>query len=124
MVRRAKEASDERREIAAIRRKYYDALRDGLSKEDAAAFAQGETPKKPAAVKPAAAVSSKPDDDLTKIQGIGSGFVVKLKNVGVTRFDQIASWTDAQVKRHDEEFGLRGRITREGWVKQAKQLVK
>ena len=123
MVRRAKEASDERREIAAIRRKYYDALRDGLSKEDAAAFAQGQTQKKPAAVKPAAAVS-KPDDDLTKIEGIGPAFVAKLKNVGVTRFDQIALWNDAQIKRHDEEFGLRGRITRENWVGQAKQLVK
>ena len=36
---------------------------------------------------------------------------------------QIADWTDADVAKYDAELNLHGRITREEWVTQAKDLV-
>ncbi|WP_416796201.1 5' DNA nuclease [Ciceribacter azotifigens] len=61
-------------------------------------------------------------DDLKKISGIGPKLEQVLNGVGVTRFADIAGWSDKDVARIDAEIGLDGRIVRDGWVAQAKAL--
>lgn len=62
-------------------------------------------------------------DDLTRIKGLGPKIAGLLAGQGVTRFAQIAAWTDADVERIDANLGrFQGRITRDQWVEQAKLL--
>ncbi|MEE4539018.1 MAG: helix-hairpin-helix domain-containing protein [Erythrobacter sp.] len=61
-------------------------------------------------------------DDLTDINGIGSTLAEKLKNEGVHSFDQIAAWTEADVRRIDAILMFSGRIERDEWVAQAREL--
>ena len=47
-----------------------------------------------------------------------------LAQLGVTRYAQIAAWTDADVARIDAQLGtFAGRITRDSWIEQAKLLA-
>lgn len=55
---------------------------------------------------------------------MGPALEKKLLEAGVTSFAQIAAWTDADVAEFDEKLSFKGRIEREGWVEQAKELVK
>ena len=44
--------------------------------------------------------------------------------LGITRFDQIAAWDDADIDRIDAQLGrFQGRIRRDNWVEQAKYLA-
>jgi len=61
-------------------------------------------------------------DDLTLIVGIGPKLASMLAASGVTRFEQIAAWTDEDIEKIDRELKLMGRISREGWADQAKQF--
>lgn len=87
------------------------------------AEAKTEAPKeeKKAAPKKAAA---KDGDDLTQISGVGPVIVKKLHGEGVTTFAQIAEWTDADVEAIEEKLSFKGRVGREEWIKQAKELAK
>ena len=62
-------------------------------------------------------------DDLTKLSGVGPALLKKLNAVDITKFEQIAAWTSDDVAAMDEKLMLKGRIDREGWIKQAKELV-
>lgn len=63
-------------------------------------------------------------DDLKQIKGIGPKLEKLLNDLGVWHFDQIASWKAKDIAHVDEMLvGFRGRITRDGWVKQAKRLA-
>lgn len=63
-------------------------------------------------------------DDLKRIKGLGPKLVALLAEQGITRFEQIAAWTDADVERIDTTLGrFSGRITRDKWVEQAKLLA-
>jgi predicted flap endonuclease-1-like 5' DNA nuclease len=63
-------------------------------------------------------------DDLRRIKGIGPKLVVLLHSLGVTRYAQIAAWTDADIDRMDAQMGtFAGRIRRDNWVEQAKLLA-
>lgn len=62
-------------------------------------------------------------DDLTEIKGLGPKAAEKLNALGVTRFAQIAAWSDEDAARIDEEIAGRGRIEREDWINQAKARV-
>ena len=63
-------------------------------------------------------------DDLRQIKGLGPKLVTILAEQGITRFEQIAAWTDADVERIDATLGrFAGRITRDQWVEQAKLLT-
>ncbi len=79
---------------------------------------------KAASPKPAKAVSRGRGkaDDLKKISGIGPKLEQILNGMGITRFADIAGWSDEDVARIDAEIGLGGRIVRDGWVAQAKAL--
>ncbi len=83
-------------------------------------------PKK--AAKPAAAKAEKKadkegGDDLSLLSGVGPVLVKKLNEAGITTFRQIAELTPEQAKELDEKLNLRGRIEREEWIEQAKELM-
>ncbi len=88
---------------------------------------------KPAAQTPAPARESEPEngpppqttapDNLQDIRGIGAVLEKKLNAMGVTRFDQIAAWTESDIAKVDETLNFRGRIQRERWVEQARELT-
>jgi large subunit ribosomal protein L21 len=46
-----------------------------------------------------------------------------LIELGITTFAQIAAWTDADIEKLDEQIKPKGRIAREEWVEQAKELM-
>jgi small subunit ribosomal protein S2 len=62
-------------------------------------------------------------DDLKKIGGIGPVLERKLNGLGVTRFDQIAGFTAEDVARVDDLLNFKGRVERDDWVGQARQLA-
>ncbi|MRU13950.1 50S ribosomal protein L21 [Roseovarius sp. A21] len=78
-------------------------------------------PKKAA---PKKAAKADKGDDLKKLSGVGPALEKKLNEAGVTSFAQIAAWTDADVADMDEKLSFKGRIEREGWIDQAKELTK
>ena len=63
-------------------------------------------------------------DDLKKLSGVGPALEKKLIEAGITSFAQIAAWTEADIADFDEKLSFKGRIEREGWVEQAKELAK
>jgi large subunit ribosomal protein L21 len=80
----------------------------------------GEKPKKAAAkAKPAAGIA----DDVKLIGGVGPALEKKLAALGVTSLKQIAEWKAADIERIDGELSFKGRIEREEWVEQAKDLL-
>jgi large subunit ribosomal protein L21 len=85
--------------------------------------AAAAAPKK-AAKKAAKAEAPAGADDLKKLSGVGPALEKKLLEAGVTSFAQIAAWTDADIAEFDEKLSFKGRIEREGWVEQAKELAK
>lgn len=63
-------------------------------------------------------------DDLTRIKGVGPKLSALLASLGVTRFDQIAGWSDADVARIDAQLGnFSGRPQRDQWIEQARLLA-
>ena len=101
----------------------------------AAAPAPAAAAAAPAATAAAGSEESKPTmlaapraegaDDLKKISGVGPKLEEELNAAGVYHFDQIASWTDAQVAWADENLiKFKGRISRDDWVGKAKTLMK
>ncbi|WP_116597040.1 50S ribosomal protein L21 [Primorskyibacter marinus] len=81
-------------------------------------------PKKKAAAKKAAPkAAAAGGDDLKKLSGVGPALEKRLHENGVTSFAQIAAWTEADVAEMDEKLSFKGRIEREGWIAQAKDLA-
>lgn len=77
-----------------------------------------------ALVEPIHAIPAGPADELTRMKGVGPKVAVMLNGLGVTRYDQIAAWTDADVARVDAQLGtFKGRVTRDQWVEQARLLA-
>lgn len=63
-------------------------------------------------------------DDLKLIKGVGPKLEKELNNAGVYHFSQIAGWTDKEVAWADEHLvSFKGRISRDNWVSQAKELA-
>ncbi len=107
-----------------------------------AAAAQAEKPKddKPAAPAPApeaAATASEarpalmmdaPEggqaDDLKKISGVGPKLEQTLNELGIWHFHQVAKLTKTDIAWVDERLRFKGRIERDDWVGQAKELAK
>jgi predicted flap endonuclease-1-like 5' DNA nuclease len=66
-----------------------------------------------------------PGDTLTLLKGLGPKAAALLNDLGVTRFEQIASWNASDIAAIDERMGaFKGRITRDRWVEQAKLLAR
>jgi large subunit ribosomal protein L21 len=65
---------------------------------------------------------SNPPDKLTLIKGIGPVLEKKLNATGIFRFTQIANWTSKEVEEFSGQLNFKGRIEREDWIRQAKEL--
>jgi large subunit ribosomal protein L21 len=93
-------------------------LTDGKKPEKRATKAKtGET------AEPKKAKGAAFNDDIKLIGGVGPALEKKLLALGVTSLHQIAEWTQEDIKRFDEELSFKGRIEREEWVQQAKDLI-
>jgi predicted flap endonuclease-1-like 5' DNA nuclease len=102
----------------------------GLGEVIAAAAAQEVVDTEPhddaaqAGDQPAATPAPGPADDLTRIKGIGPKLNTLLGQLGVTRYDQIAAWSDADIAAIDARLGVfQGRIVRDNWVEQCRLLA-
>jgi predicted flap endonuclease-1-like 5' DNA nuclease len=63
-------------------------------------------------------------DDLKEIEGIGPAMEKLVNSLGFYHFDQIASWSEADVAVVDAEMKtFKGRIARDKWVAQARIIV-
>ncbi|MEL7212025.1 MAG: 50S ribosomal protein L21 [Pseudomonadota bacterium] len=71
-----------------------------------------------------AAAKAEGGDDLKQLSGVGPALEKKLHEAGVTTFAQIAAWNSDDVAAMDEKLSFKGRIEREGWIEQAKELAK
>ena len=69
-----------------------------------------------------AARDGKPDN-LKLLKGVGPKLEETLNSLGFYHYDQIAAWTEAQVAWVDARLKFKGRIERDGWIAQAKQLA-
>jgi branched-chain amino acid transport system ATP-binding protein len=84
-----------------------------------------KAPAKPVAkVKAEKPVQPKKPDDLKLIKGIGPVNDRKLREHGITTFAQIAAWKKADIVAVEKYLEFDGRIAREDWVSQAKNLAK
>lgn len=96
------------------------------SKTKTAATTQAAS-KSQAVSKPQQISKSKPaakPDDLKLLKGVGPVLEKKLNAEGITNFTQIAAWKKADIAGFDAKLNFRGRIERDGWVAQAKNLAK
>lgn len=79
----------------------------------------------PPAAAPAMAPAAGPADKLTLIKGLGPKLVTILAGLGITRFEQIAGWSDADLAAIDAQLGaFAGRPARDNWVDQAGYLAR
>lgn len=84
----------------------------------------GELVAAGAAREVAAASAHAGGDDLSRIKGVGPKLVALLARLGVTRFAEIAAWSEADIDRIDAQLGaFAGRIRRDSWVEQCRFLA-
>lgn len=62
-------------------------------------------------------------DDLKRIKGIGPQNETRLNALGIHHFDQIAAWTPEEARWVGSYLAFPGRIEREEWIAQAKELA-
>ncbi|WP_421853484.1 hypothetical protein [Novosphingobium sp.] len=109
------------------KREYRDVLSEGAAPAarnsaliDAPPAAAIEPPPVLADAPPVAADEG---DDLTRIKGLGPKISTALRALGVTRYAEIAAWSEDDVARIDAQLGaFAGRATRDNWIEQAKLL--
>lgn len=61
-------------------------------------------------------------DDLKKISGVGPVLEQKLNEIGIYKFEQVENWSAEQIAEFDDLLSFKGRIERDNWLDQAKQL--
>jgi NADH-quinone oxidoreductase subunit E len=63
-------------------------------------------------------------DDLELIWGVGPKLAAMLHKMGIFHFDQIAAWSDDNLRWVDQNLeGFKGRAVRDKWIDQAKKLA-
>lgn len=78
----------------------------------------------PVPVSPAVTAAPEGEDDLLRLKGVGPKLKTLLIELGVTRFAQIAAWTDTDLAAIDSRLGnFKGRPVRDQWIDQAKYLA-
>lgn len=74
--------------------------------------------------KPQGFISAPEDsDDLKRIKGIGAVNERALNGLGIYQFSQIAQWNTDNIKWVEGFLAFPGRVSREDWVQQAKELA-
>lgn len=130
-VKKLKKADKETKseETVVIKEEPVKAKKAAPKKEAApAAEVKEEAPKaKKAPAKKAEAAPAAPagePDDLTQLKGVGPAYAKKLHEAGVTTFAQIAALTPEGIEELEEKLNAKGRVERDGWIEQAKELAK
>lgn len=91
---------------------------------DAAEEKRSARPAAAPAAAPVPAARAEEGDDLRRIKGLGPKMQTLLHSLGITRYEQIASWTDADLDELDGKLGsFAGRPRRDNWVEQARLLA-
>ncbi len=80
--------------------------------------AKGHTPK--TLKKPGAGGA----DDFKVLKGVGPAVEKTLNELGFFHYDQISGWSAKDIDWVDQRLRFKGRIVRDGWIKQAKSLAK
>lgn len=62
-------------------------------------------------------------DNLTKINGIGNKLEKILNKLGVYKYEQLANWTSDNIEWVENHLYFPGRIKREKWIEQAKDII-
>lgn len=62
-------------------------------------------------------------DDLTQISGVGEELQKRLNKLGITQYDQIANFSDDDIDKVDQVLNFKGRIEREDWISQSRNLA-
>ncbi|MBD8878465.1 50S ribosomal protein L21 [Roseibium polysiphoniae] len=62
-------------------------------------------------------------DDLKKISGVGPVLEKKLNALGITTYAQVAAFSADDIARVDDALSFKGRIERDNWLEQAKELA-
>ncbi|MEE9313274.1 MAG: NADH-quinone oxidoreductase subunit NuoE [Rhizobiaceae bacterium] len=83
-----------------------------------------KTVQKADAGKPTGIKKPAKPDDLKMIAGVGPKIETTLNKLGIWKFAQVGAWKKAEREWVDGYLSFKGRIDREGWVKQAKALAK
>jgi large subunit ribosomal protein L21 len=94
-------------------------LTGGAKPNKTAAKAKTET----AAAAPKKGKAAGFNDDIKLIGGVGPALEKKLAELGITSLKQVAEFTAADIERVDTGINFKGRIEREEWVQQAKDLI-
>lgn len=114
-----------RARVTGVRRDVLDAGADPAARNQSlidSAPPAAQTFATPPSPQPVPASSG--GDDLTRIKGLGPKLHDLLRSMGVTQFEQVANWSDADIDRIDAQLGqFAGRIRRDSWVDQAKLLA-
>ena len=99
----------------------------GVTKQEAQAQSKAKPQETVGAADKPQALSAARDgkaDDLKMIKGVGPKLETLLHSMGFYHYDQIAGWSDKEVAWVDENLeGFKGRVSRDNWVEQAKQLA-
>ena len=61
-------------------------------------------------------------DDLGQIKGLGPAIESSLNGLGIYHYDQVADWDQKAVVWIENHFGFKGRVARERWQEQARDL--
>lgn len=76
------------------------------------------------ATPPAAPAPTGPAGDITQLKGLGPKLAATLADLGITRVEQIAAMSPAELEALDARLGaFRGRPARDRWAEQARLLV-
>jgi predicted flap endonuclease-1-like 5' DNA nuclease len=81
-------------------------------------------PPDPIVLPPARVAVPAPAQDLKYIRLIDAELEARLNKSGIRRYEEIAAWMQADVRRMSESLGLGDRISRENWIEQAQVLAK
>ena len=62
-------------------------------------------------------------DDLLKIKGVSEELKGRMAKIGITKFEQISTFSDDELAKVDEALSLNGRMEREDWIGQSRALA-
>jgi large subunit ribosomal protein L21 len=101
-----------------------DILTGGAKPAAKAKAAAPKAEKKVEAAQPLAApVADGKSDDISLIGGVGPKMEAGLRELGYNTFAAIAAWTPADVEKVEAHLKQKGRVGREEWIEQAKELL-
>ena len=75
------------------------------------------------ATAPGGRQASPDKNDLQRVRGIGPALAKKLRALGISDLEQLAALSDARIDELDRELSFPGRIRRDRWVEQARDLL-